>query len=205
MRRETGVLMDGNQPEGGKWNYDPENRQSFGRTGPRGVPAPRRFPPDRITREVLALVNDRFSDHPGGVDEFDWPVTPQDAGRALDDFIRNRLPEFGAYQDAMWSGEPYLYHSRLSAALNLKLLDPRDVVHSAEAAYRAGQAPLNAVEGFIRQILGWREYIRGIYWRYMPAYAERNALQADRPLPDFYWTGDTEINCLRQRNNILKA
>jgi deoxyribodipyrimidine photolyase-related protein len=125
-------------------------------------------------------------------------VTTRQARSALEDFIEHRLPHFGAYQDALWTGEPYLYHSRLSSALNLKLLDPREAIEAAEAAYRAGHAPLNSAEGFIRQILGWREYVRGIYWRFMPEYADRNYLDADLPLPAFYWTGRTEMNCLRQ-------
>ncbi len=198
MRRKTGVLMEGDKPVGGKWNFDAENRGSFSKAGPGAVRAPRRFRPDTTTKEVLALVEQRFPDHPGKLDHFDWPVTPRQAKQALDDFVKHRLKDFGAYQDAMWSDEPYLFHARLSAAMNLKLLNPRDVVHSAEAAYRAELAPLNAVEGFIRQVLGWREFVRGVYWLYMPEYLDRNALEADRPLPDFYWTGDTEMNCLRQ-------
>ncbi len=198
MRRTTGVLMDGKKPEGGKWNYDAENRGSFGKSGPGELPAPRRFRLDATTQEVIELVERKFADHPGSLEHFDWPLTARQAQQALDDFIEHRLPEFGTYQDAMWTGEPYLYHSRLSAAMNLKLLDPRDVVGAAEEAYRAGRVPLNAAEGFIRQILGWREYVRGIYWLYMPEYLDRNALGAEHPLPDFYWTGETDMNCLRQ-------
>jgi len=198
LRSRHRVLMDGDQPSGGAWNFDADNRGSFGKDGPGLLPAPRRFPPDAITREVLQLVAQRFAQHPGDWDAFDWPVTPADAQAALEDFITNRLPLFGQYQDAMWAGEPWLYHSRLSAALNLKLLDPRAVIAAAEAAWRAGRAPLPAVEGFIRQLLGWREYVRGIYWRFMPGYRDRNALGAEQPLPRFYWTGDTEMNCLGQ-------
>lgn len=197
LRQRHRVLMDGDQPCGGAWNFDAENRGSFGRDGPGFLPAPRRFPPDAITREVLELVAKRFAAHPGDLEAFDWPVTPADAEAALDDFITNRLPLFGQYQDAMWTGEPWLYHSRLSAAMNLKLLDPRKVIAAAEAAWRGGRAPLPAVEGFIRQILGWREYVRGIYWQFMPGYRDRNALGADQPLPKFYWTGETDMNCLR--------
>jgi len=198
MRRKTGVLMEDGQPVGGSWNFDAENRGSFDKNGPVDLPPPRRFKPDSLTRQVLETVERRFADHPGSLEHFDWPVTVRQARQALDDFIQHRLSGFGEYQDAMWVGEPYLYHSRLSAALNLKLLDPRDVIHSAEAAYRAGAAPLNAVEGFIRQILGWREYVRGIYWRYMPEYLERNALDARHALPDFYWTGQTQMRCLHE-------
>lgn len=198
LRKRHAVLMDGDQPVGGAWNYDSENRGTFGKRGPQSVPAPRRFAPDELTKDVLKLVEKRFSDHPGQLDRFDWPVTPRDAELALQDFIQHRLPQFGDYQDAMWTGEPLLYHSRLSVALNLKLLDPRDVVAAAVDAYRRGAAPLNSVEGFVRQILGWREYVRGVYWLLMPEYLERNELDAHEPLPAFYWTGDTSMNCLRQ-------
>ncbi|MCO6457013.1 MAG: cryptochrome/photolyase family protein [Pirellulaceae bacterium] len=198
LRKRTGILMRDGQPLGGKWNYDAENRGSFGKSGPRDVPAPRRFAPDQLTRQVIQLVEQRFADHPGRLKHFDWPVTRRQAEQALEDFIQQRLPWFGQYQDAMWTGQPWLYHSRLSAALNLKLLDPRDVLRAAEAAWHGGAAPLAAVEGFVRQILGWREYVRGVYWLLMPEYLERNALDAQQPLPDFYWTGQTEMNCLRE-------
>ena len=197
LRQRTGILMDGDQPAGGQWNYDAENRESFGRDGPGFVPAPKRFPPDAITRQVLDLVRSRFATHPGSVDSFDWPMTQADAQATLDEFIEHRLPEFGRWQDAMWSGEPWLYHSRLSTSMNLKLLNPRRVLEATEQAYRSGRVPLAAAEGFIRQILGWREYVRGVYWHLMPGYLERNGLGADQPLPAFFWTGDTEFNCLR--------
>jgi deoxyribodipyrimidine photolyase-related protein len=197
MRVKTGVLMDEGKPAGGEWNFDHDNRESFGKDGPGLLPPPRRFPPDKTTREVLAMVGVRFAAHPGGLEHFDWPVTAAEAREALDDFIANRLPDFGRWEDAMWSDEPWLFHSRLSAALNLKLLEPREVLAAAERAWREKRAPLASVEGFIRQILGWREYVRGIYWRFMPGYVERNALGAEQPLPPFYWTGDTEMNCLR--------
>jgi deoxyribodipyrimidine photolyase-related protein len=204
MRRKHDVLMDGDQPVGGAWNFDADNRESFGKSGPGDVPQPISFPPDEITYEVLALVAKRFAKHPGRLAHFDWPVTPSQAQAALHDFIQHRLPNFGKYEDAMWSGggglfqQPYLFHSRLSAAMNLKLLDPREVVAAAEEAYRQGRAPLGSVEGFIRQILGWREFVRGIYWHFMPGYRDLNALNACEPLPDFYWTGKTEMNCLRE-------
>jgi deoxyribodipyrimidine photolyase-related protein len=197
MRRRHGVLMDGDQPAGGAWNYDTENRGAFPRSGPGSLPEPVGFAPDARTEEVLALVGTRFADHPGALDEFDWPVTPAQAQVALADFITHRLPDFGRYQDAMWVGEPWLYHSRLSAALNLKLLDPREVIAAVEQAWRSGRVPLPAAEGFIRQVLGWREYVRGIYWTRMPGYAGLNVLAADRPLPVWYWTGDTSMACLR--------
>lgn len=198
LRRKYDVLMDGTTPEGGKWNYDSDNRGAFPKTGPRDIPPPKRFRPDATTREVKTLVEDRFSGHPGNLDSFDWPVTPKQASQALTDFIQHRLPQFGEYQDAMWTDQPFLYHSRISAALNLKLLSPLEVIEEAMVAYRSGHAPLNSVEGFVRQILGWREYVRGIYWLYMPEYLQRNSLNANQPLPDFYWTGETSMNCLRQ-------
>lgn len=198
MRKKTGVLMHDGRPVGGQWNFDAANRRAFGPTGPQQVPPPLRFTPDGITRKVLRLVNERFANHPGTLDNFAWPVTPQQAQQALKDFLNHRLSYFGPYQDAMWAGEPFLYHSLLSSALNLKLLNPWDVLQRAEEAYRTKQAPLNSVEGFIRQILGWREYVRGIYWLFMPGYIENNYLQTDGELPRFYWTGNTDMECLRQ-------
>lgn len=198
MRRRTGILMQGGEPEGGRWNFDADNRDSFGRDGPGLIPPPLAFSPDALTREVLALVERRFPHHPGRLAHFDYPVTADDARAALDDFIAHRLASFGRYQDAMASGQPLLYHSRLSAPLNLHLLDPRGVIDAAVAAGRRRQAPLSSVEGFVRQILGWREYVRGVYWWRMPAYATLNALDADLPAPAFLWTAETEMNCIRQ-------
>jgi deoxyribodipyrimidine photolyase-related protein len=210
MRRQHRVLMDGDEPTGGDWNFDAQNRASFGKAGPVETGAPVAFPPDAVSREVLALVEKRFAKHPGSLAKFDWPVTPEQARAALEDFLAHRLADFGRFQDAMWAEregplltsalrhQTFLYHSRLSAAMNLKLLDPRDVIAAAERAYREGRAPLPAVEGFIRQILGWREYVRGIYWHFMPDYLEMNELKASQPLPAFYWTGETDLNCLRQ-------
>lgn len=199
MRREHGVLLDDEgEPEGGAWNFDPENRGSFGREGPGQLPEPRQLPKDEETSGVLSLVNERFADRPGDLSRFNWPVTPAQARAALQDFVVHRLPHFGKYQDAMWTREPWLYHARLSSSLNLKLLDPREVVAAAEKAYRQGKAELPAVEGFIRQILGWREYVRGVYWLLMPQYREKNALGAQEPLPSFYWDGKAEMTCLRE-------
>ena len=197
LREQFSVLMDEGEPAGGRWNFDAENRGAFPKTGPGKLPPPLRFPPDAVTRGVIDLVAKRFAAHPGDLDHFDWPVTPADARAALDDFVTHRLTNFGTYQDAMWTGEPWLWHARLSQAMNLKLLDPRDVVAAAERAWRKGKVPLEAAEGFIRQVIGWREYVRGVYWHFMPEYESRNALGADRPLPAFYWTAATEMNCLR--------
>ncbi len=198
MRQRTGVLMEEGKPAGGEWNFDHDNRGAFGKEGPDllRVP-PRKFVPDEITREVIALVEDRFAKHPGTLKDFDWPVTAAQSVEALEDFIVHRLAQFGQYQDAMWVNEPWLYHSRLSAAMNLKLLNPRVVIAAAEKAWREGKAPLAAVEGFIRQILGWREYVRGIYWQKMPDYVRLNAMDAHEALPGFYWTGETDMNCMR--------
>jgi deoxyribodipyrimidine photolyase-related protein len=197
MRQKTGILMANQKPIGDQWNFDADNRGSFGKQGPGQLPAPTRCAPDAITQEVMRLVNDQLAHHPGSIAEFGWPVTRAQALVALDEFITQRLPSFGLYQDAMCEGEVWLYHSHLSCALNLKLLNPREVLAAAEAAFHKGHAPLEAVEGFVRQILGWREYVRGIYWTHMPDYAELNTQQAHEPLPEFYWTGDTEMACLR--------
>ena len=197
LRKRHDVLMQGDAPEGGQWNFDADNRGAFGAAGPGAVPPRAVFEPDALTREVIALVEERFATHPGRLNSFAWPVTRAQALVALQCFITERLPLFGRYQDAMWPGEPWLYHAHLSAALNLKLLQPREVVDAAVAAYHSGAAPLAGVEGFVRQILGWREYVRGIYWTRMPGYAELNALDAQEDLPDWYWTGATDMACLR--------
>jgi deoxyribodipyrimidine photolyase-related protein len=196
MRRKTGLLMDGTDPAGGVWNLDHDNRKP-----PRkGVayPQPMRFAPDAITREVLALVAERFAGHFGTLDGFALPVTRAEATRALDHFVRTALPDFGTYQDAMVTGERFLFHAFLSPALNCGLLTAIEVCEAAAAAYHAGDVPLNSAEGFIRQIIGWREYIRGMYWLEMPQLSDANALNARRPLPEFYWTGETEMLCLQQ-------
>lgn len=196
QRRSHGILMDGDQPAGGSWNFDAENRGSFGKDGPGLVPPPARFEPDETTSAVIELVRDRFAGHPGSLDHFGWPVTRADALTALERFVEERLPDFGRWQDAMWTSEPWLYHSLVSAALNLKLLDPREVIERVEREWRAGRVPIEAAEGYIRQIIGWREYVRGIYWVRMPDYAHVNVLGATEPLPDWFWTGDTDMACL---------
>lgn len=196
MRREHTMLMEGDKPAGGEWNFDADNRKSL--PASTQLPTRLRFPPDETTQAVMALVRRRFSDHFGGLEEFGWPVSRQDALLALKDFIEVGLPHFGDYQDAMKAGGPFLFHSLLAPALNLGLLSPREVCQATEDAWRSGTAPLNAVEGFVRQILGWREYVRGVYWSLMPEYQDRNALGASRRLPAFYWTGDTPMRCLRE-------
>ena len=196
MRKRHAVLMDRDEPVGGQWNFDADNREAFPKSGPGAVPATQQFAPDAVTREVIALVERHFPNHPGDLSTFAWPVTRDHALASLHRFVTERLADFGRWQDALWPQEPWLWHSHLSAALNLKLLDPREVVAAAERAYREGHAPLQSVEGFIRQILGWREYVRGIYWTQMPGYLEQNALGAHEPLPAFYWTGRTPMACL---------
>ncbi|MEH3037948.1 MAG: cryptochrome/photolyase family protein [Sphingomonas adhaesiva] len=197
MRRKTGLLMtaDG-KPEGGRWNLDKENRAP----PKRGVnyPEPLAVAPDAITREVMALVAARFGDHFGRLEGFALPVTAAQARRALTHFVRTALPHFGTFQDAMVTGQDWLFHSWLSPAINLGLLTPLEVATAAAQAYTAGDVPLNAAEGFVRQIIGWREYVRGYYWLEMPEVADANALGATRALPDFYWTGDTDMLCVAE-------
>lgn len=198
LRKKHDVLMDGDQPIGDQWNFDHDNRDSFARGGPGDVPKPKTFRLDETTKEVLRLVADRFADQPGRLDQFSLPVTRRQARSFLKHFITNVLPNFGRWEDAMWSDESFLFHSRLSAPLNIKLLNPRECVDAAVAAFHAGLAPLNSVEGFVRQILGWREFVRGVYWLKMPAYAELNHFDHQLKLPSFFWDGKTEMNCVGQ-------
>jgi deoxyribodipyrimidine photolyase-related protein len=196
MRRRHDVLMENGEPVGGKWNYDADNREPPDLS--LVVPKPLNFPTDQITSDVLALVEERCADHFGDLADFGFAVTRAQALEVLDHFIVERLPLFGTYQDAMIEDEPWMYHSHIGFYLNAGLILPIEAVHAAEAAWATGHAPLNAVEGFVRQILGWREFIRGIYWLKMPDYASMNFLEASRDLPSFYWTGATEMNCMRQ-------
>ena len=195
MRRQTGLLMDGDQPVGGKWNFDAENRKAA--NVDLFLPQPKACPPDTITQEVLALVEARFSNHFGDLAPFWFAVTRANAEAAFTTFVDQALPHFGDYQDAMLTGEPFLYHSVISQYLNCGLLDPLLICKQVEAAYRAGKAPLNAAEGFIRQIVGWREYVRGIYWLKMPGYERSNFFGHTRALPDFYWTAETDMTCVK--------
>ena len=197
MRQNHGILMDHAKPEGGQWNFDKDNRKTLTNEAEKQIRAPHAFKPDAITREVISTVEQRFPNSPGVLDHFDYPVTRSDARKALRDFIAHRLTPFGPYQDAMATGQPYLFHSRLSSSLNLHLLNPREVVEAAVDAYRKGNAPLNSVEGFVRQVLGWREFVRGIYWQHMPGYQDMNALNAELPVPRFFWTAETDMNCVR--------
>lgn len=193
MRRETGLLMDGEQPVGGQWNFDAENRRKW--SGTPAAAAPMHFSPDAITREVLELVEQNF-DGFGQLDGFDWAVTRTEARRALAHFVARGLPWFGDFQDALPDDEDYLFHSRLGAYMNIGLLEPMEVCRAVEDAWRTGEVPLNAAEGYIRQIIGWREYIRGIYWLKMPDYADQNFFANEQPLPGWYWSGRTDMRCL---------
>ncbi|WP_395343149.1 cryptochrome/photolyase family protein [Ningiella sp. W23] len=196
MRKDFNYLMEGDKPVGGKWNYDSQNRAK----APKDleVPKPTMFEVDTITKDVIALVQSEFSDHFGDLNDFHYGVTRAHAKTVLEEFIAHRLENFGQYQDAMIEGEPWMYHSHVSFYLNTGLLSARECMDAAEQAYVAGQAPLNSVEGFIRQILGWREYIRGFYWHFMPDYTQKNFFEAKRKLPDLYWGGKTKMNCLKQ-------
>ncbi|MEO0318552.1 MAG: hypothetical protein RL404_2229 [Pseudomonadota bacterium] len=198
MRKQYRVLMAGDEPVGGAWNFDADNRSAWPkRTGPGLIPPPAHIEPDAITRDVIALVERHFPEHPGSLEKFCWPVTRAQALQALAIFIDTRLLNFGTYQDAMWTDTPTGWHSLLSVALNLHLLDPREVVAAAEQAYRAGRVPLEGAEGFIRQILGWREFIRGVYWLDMPGMKSANQYDHQRDLPGWFWTGDTGMACVR--------
>lgn len=198
MRKKHDVLMKNGKPVGGTWNYDHDNRESFSKEGPGDIGRPTSFSHDEITSEVMTLVQDRYGDHPGEVDSFNLPVTPGQARRMLSGFVKRHLCDFGKFEDAMWTDEPFLHHSRLSTCLNLKLLDPRECIEAAVAAYHNNDAPLASVEGFVRQILGWREFIRGIYWTHMPKYAEHNYFDHQSKLPSFFWDGETDMQCVRQ-------
>lgn len=196
MRRHTGWLMADGKPEGGRWNYDAENRKRM--PADLEIPPRLRFEPDATTREVIAMVGERFPDHFGDLAAFAWAVERDAALRALRHFVSDCLGSFGDYQDAMRSGEAFAFHALLSPYINLGLLLPAEVCEAALGAYAAGQAPLAATEGFIRQILGWREFVRGVYWQWMPAYPETNHLDAKRPLPQFFWDADTDMHCLQE-------
>lgn len=196
MRKKHNILMNGDQPEGGEWNYDSENR-----VPPKeglNIPATYLSNPDAITSDVIELVSRRFPDHFGDLSPFHFAVTQKQALEALGQFIEERLMNFGDYQDAMVEGEPWMYHSHLSFYINSGLLLPLECIQAAQQAYYDGKAPINAVEGFIRQIIGWREYVRGIYWLKMPGYDQENFLEAKRTLPPLYWGSDTQMNCLKK-------
>ncbi|MBA3981125.1 MAG: cryptochrome/photolyase family protein [Alcanivorax sp.] len=197
MRRQTGLLMsEDGKPEGGQWNFDADNRKRF--DGSRPLSRPMQFTPDAITDAVIKDVESHFPDHFGDSTPFWLPVTRKQARQALAHFMDKGLPAFGDYQDAMTSADDFLFHSVLSPAINCGLLTPSEVCHAAAERYYSGHAPLNAVEGFIRQIIGWREYVRGIYWLTMPEYLEENRLDSHATLPWFYWDGNTRMRCVSE-------
>jgi deoxyribodipyrimidine photolyase-related protein len=194
MRRRTGLLMEGDAPAGGRWNYDQENRKPA-RADLFRAPRPE-VPPDPVTEEVLALVETRFAGHFGALRPFQWATDRAGALAAMRHFMAHHLADFGATQDAMLAGDPVLHHSLLSPYINIGLLSPREVCTAAEAEWRAGRVPINSAEGFIRQILGWREFVRGVYFLEGPGYPARNALGHSRRLPALYWGGETRMACL---------
>ncbi|OTL18786.1 cryptochrome/photolyase family protein [Acinetobacter pittii] len=196
MRKQTHYLMHDQQPVGGQWNFDQANRKAW--LGNPSLPSKLAFEHDQIDIDVIQLVKKEFSQHIGNINSFQWATTRQNALLALDHFISNILPHFGDYQDAMVYGSDFMFHSLLSPYLNCGLLLPKEVCDAAQTAYYSRQAPLNAVEGFIRQILGWREYVRGIYWLSMPDYSDQNILHASTPLPQYYWTGNTKMACMAE-------
>lgn len=197
LRTKYHVLMqDVSTPCGDQWNYDQDNRKPW-----RGTPA---VPLDnRVAHhhqalwETIASHGVKSFGNPQ-VSDFKWPVNRHEALEQLEDFVSQRLVHYGDYQDAMSHTHWRMFHALISFALNVKMLHPLEVIKRAEAAWQAGQAPLAAVEGFIRQILGWREYVRGIYWAHMPEYADSNHLAHNQKLPDWFWTGQTNMNCLKQ-------
>ena len=196
MRKKYSILMNESSPIGDNWNYDSQNRKL-----PQGnsiIPNIYYNKADSITKNVIDIVNKLFSDHFGDINPFHLAVTRKQALNVLDKFIKQRLKYFGDYQDAMIEGEPWMYHSHISCYLNCGLLLPLECIKAATTSYYRNQAPLNSVEGFIRQILGWREYIRGVYWLKMPQYSNLNFFDSQKDLPDFYWTANTNMNCLRQ-------
>lgn len=196
QRKRTGLLMEGDEPAGGQWNFDHDNREPLkGRTHFPTLPHHRQ---DTITRQALADAAHHFPEHMGDIANFNLPVTRRQALSDLRHFIAEALADFGRHQDAISDSEPYLYHSRLSAAMNIGLLSPREVCEAAERSYYEKGAPINAVEGFIRQILGWREYVRGLYWTQMPGYKRENRLNARRELPTFYWDAKTDLRCMNR-------
>lgn len=199
LRKDRQILMnDDGSPVGDQWNFDKDNRKTFGKDGPTDCKDLLTFKLDAITHEVIETVEQTLPELLGQVDSFDWPVTRKQALKLLKDFVTTRLAQFGDYQDAMWTGAPFLFHARLSSSMNLKLLHPQEVIDAAVEAYKQGHAPINAVEGFIRQILGWREYVRGLYWYYRDYWLDYNVLDADNDLPSFYWDADTDMVCLQQ-------
>jgi deoxyribodipyrimidine photolyase-related protein len=194
MRERYQILMDAGEPAGGKWNYDADNR--VGWRNQVEIPSRPDISPDVITAEVIDLVNANFPDNPGDLSQFRLAVTRADAERQFAWFVESALGDFGTYQDALVEESPWVFHGLISMYLNAGLLEPLSVCERVEKAWREGKCSLSAAEGFIRQVLGWREYIRGIYWLLMPEYKTRNTLGAVRPLPNYFWDAKTDMRCL---------
>jgi len=198
MRKTHGILVDADgNPEGGQWNFDQDNRKPYSKKGPGITDAPLIFEPDAMTREVLAYVASVHNDHPGSLECFNWPVKRAEALQVLEHFVAYRLQNFGTFQDAMWRDTPFGWHSLLSSSLNLKLLHPREVIDAVLAAWKKYGLNLATVEGFVRQILGWREFVRGMYYLDMPGMAQDNFYHHQRSLPNWYWTGETKMACMK--------
>ena len=194
MRKKYQILIDNNgKPKGGKWNYDIKNRKSLPKNHP-DIPKPLQHKPDDITKQVIAEVKEKFPKHFGDLEPFWFAVTHEQAKKSLNDFIKNRLGMFGPYEDAMAQEESFLYHSVLSMYLNIGLLEPKQIINKV---LEKDGIKVESVEGFVRQVLGWREYIRGIYWYTMPKYSKTNYFDAKNKLPKFYWTGNTKMNCMK--------
>jgi len=199
MRAKHGVLMAENgEPIAGQWNFDADNRKGYPKQGPGDVPKPAQFVPSETTREVFELVETHFPTHPGSLAHFAWPVNRAQALDALQRFIDLRLPNFGPWQDAMWTDHPFGWHSLLATSLNLHLLNPREVIFAVQDAYQKYGLDLGSVEGFVRQMLGWREFVRGVYWTDMPALKANNFYNHQRPLPNWFWSGKTQMRCMQQ-------
>ena len=198
MRKTHGILVDADgSPEGGQWNFDHDNRQPYSKKGPGMIDSPAAFESDQITQEVLGYVSATYKDHPGSLDAFNWPVTRKQALVGLNYFVEYRLRNFGIFQDAMWTNTPFGWHSILSSSLNLKLLNPREVIQAVLVAWKKYSLDLSDVEGFVRQILGWREFVRGMYYLDMPKMAQDNFYSHDRELPKWYWNGQTHMACMK--------
>lgn len=198
MRKKHQVLMaDESEPIGGQWNYDEQNRKPYPKHGPGLIVEPLTFAPDEISREVFEFVEKQYPEHPGSLSYFSWPVTREQALAALDHFVDHRLVNFGMYQDAMWKETPFGWHSVISSSLNLKLINPREVIQRVLDAYQKEALDLATVEGFVRQVIGWREFVRGIYYLDMPQMAKANFYQHQRALPSWYWNGETKMNCMK--------
>lgn len=196
LRVRYDILMAQGKPIGGKWNFDASNRKPL--PDHVVIPPPTQIVPDAITRSVMDMVNHDFPEHIGTANGFHYAVTAADALQVLNAFIVERLPWFGDYQDAMDDKNDWMFHAHISFYLNVGLLLPATCIEAAESAYHAGKVPLNAAEGFIRQILGWREFVRGLYWHKMPSYRHVNYLDAQRPLPEFYWDAKTDMRCIQR-------